>query len=82
MRVIIYAQDLSGRNDDGYYTKPNLSSALDMFFEHEGADTFFDEDGEMPLMREDAEEIFLQERRISFFNSNGEKVVISLDPSV
>lgn len=81
MRVVIYAQDLSGRNDDGYYTKPDLSSALDIFFDPEKVDAFLDDEGENPLLREDAEEIFRQDKRVTFYNSEGEKVVISYDPS-
>jgi len=81
MRVVIYAQDLSGRNDDGYYTKPDLSSALDISFDPEKVDAFLDDDGEHPLLREDAEEIFRQDKRVTFYNSEGEKIVISNDPS-
>ena len=81
MRVVIYAQDLSGRNDDGYYTKPDLTSALDIFFDQEKAGVFLDDEGESPLMRGDAEEIFRQDKRVTFYNSEGEKVVISYDPS-
>ncbi len=81
MRVVIYAQDLSGRQDDGYYTKPDLSSALDIFFGPEKVDTFLDDDGDSPLLREHAEEIFRLDRRVTFYNSEGEKVIISYDPS-
>jgi hypothetical protein len=81
MRVVIYAQDLSARKDDGYYTKPDLSSALDIFFSTEEADIFLDGDGTAILLRGDAEEIFRQDRRVTFYNSDGEKVVISYDPS-
>lgn len=81
MRVVIYAQDLSGRKDDGYYTKPDLNSALDIFFDPEKIDTFLDDEGDSPLPRKDAEEIFRQDRRVVFYNSAGEKVVISNDPS-
>lgn len=81
MRVVVYAQDLSGRNDDGYYTKPDLSSALDIFFNPENIEAFLDDEGESPLLRENAEEIFLQDNRVTFYNSAGEKVVISYDPS-
>ena len=81
MRVVIYAQDLSGRKDDGHYTKPDLSSALDIFFDPENVDTFLDDEGENPLRREDAEEIFRQDKRVSFYNAEGEKVVISYDTS-
>ncbi len=81
MRVVIYAQDLSGRNDDGYYTKPDLSSALDIFFDPEKVDIFLDDEGDNPLPREEAEEIFRQDKRVTFYNSEGERVVISYDPS-
>lgn len=79
MRVVIYAQDLSGRKDDGYYTKPDISSALDIFFDPEKIDTFLDNEGDNPLLREDAEAIFKQDKRVTFYNSEGEKVVISYD---
>ena len=81
MRVIVYAQDLSGRNDDGYYTKPDISSALDIFFGAGEIDTFIDDEGENPLSRHDAEEIFQSFKKITFFNADGERVVISYDPS-
>jgi hypothetical protein len=81
MRVVIYAQDLSGRNDDGYYTRLDLSSALDIFFIPGNAETFLDDEGESPLLREDAEEIFRQDKRLTFYNSAGEKVIISYDSS-
>ena len=81
MRVIIYAQDLSGRKDDGYYTKPDLSSALDIFFDPENVETFLDNEAESPLRREDADEIFRQDKRLTFYNSAGEKIVISYDPT-
>ena len=81
MRVVIYAQDLSGRKDDGHYTKPDLNSALDIFFDPEKIDTFLDDEGDSPLLRIDAEEIFRQDRQVVFYNSAGEKVVISIDPS-
>ncbi|WP_420383653.1 hypothetical protein [Novosphingobium sp.] len=79
MRVVIYAQDLSGRNDDGYYTKPDLRSALDIFFDPEKHDTFLDDVGESPLSRDDAEEIFRQGKKVTFYNSEGEKIIISND---
>ena len=81
MRVVIYAQDLSGRNDDGYYTKPDLSSALEIFFNSSKPEAFLDSDGENPLSRSDAEEIFRQDRKVTFYNETGEKVVISKDHS-
>ena len=81
MRVIVYAQDLSGRRDDGYYSKPDLPSALDIFFGPEAGNNFSDQDGEHVLSREDAEAVFNVERRVTFFNEIGEKVVIAADPT-
>ena len=82
MRVIVYAQDLSGRRDDGYFTKPDAASALDIFFDVGGVTAFLDAEGENPLNRKDAELILEQDRRVKFFNENGEEVIISIDPSV
>ena len=81
MRVVVFAQDLSGRNDDGYYTKPELSLALDIFFASKNPNAFSDVDGEHPLTREDAEGIFKLDKKVIFYNEDGEKVVISYDPS-
>lgn len=81
MRVIVYAQDLSGRNDDGYYSKPDISSALDIFFDAGKMDAFIDDEGENPLSRGDAEEIFRSFKKLTFYNSDGEKIIISHDPS-
>jgi hypothetical protein len=81
MRVIVYAQDLSGRRDDGYYSKPDLASALNIFFGPDTGGNTSDEGGESVINREDAEAIFAVEKRVTFFNEDGEKVVISADPS-
>lgn len=81
MRVVIHAQDLSGRRDDGYYTKPDIVTALDIFFDTPSAINFSDADAEHMLTREDVEAIFSQDGQVSFYNADGEKVVISLDPS-
>lgn len=81
MRVIIFAEDLSGRKDDGYYTKPSLSSALDLFFDPQSVDTFLDPEGDNKLTRSEAEQIFNTDFKITFFNGAGEKVVITRDPS-
>lgn len=81
MTVVIYAQDLSGRKDDGYYTKPDIGNALDIFFDSQGSANFSDHDGENPIAREDAEAIFQQDKRVTFYNSDGEKIVISHDAS-
>lgn len=81
MRVVVYAQDLSGRRDDGYYTKPDLASALDLFFTPEGSKLFLDEDANDQLTREDAEALFGIDRRVTFYNEDGEQTIISADPS-
>lgn len=81
MRVIIYAQDLSGRKDDGYYSKPGLASALDIFFGPDAGVNTMDADGEDTLSREDAEALFSSDRRLTFYNEAGERVIISADPS-
>lgn len=81
MRVIVYAQDLSGRGDDGHYSKPDLASALDIFFSSDAGTNTADADGEDAINRADAEAIFAQDRSVTFFNEDGEKVVISVDPS-
>lgn len=81
MRVIVYAEDLSGRSDDGYYTKPSIAAALDIFFSAGASPNFTNSEGEDALSRADAEAMFEQEKRVTFYNADGEKVVISLDPS-
>ena len=81
MRVIVYAQDLSGRRDDGHYSKPDLASALDIFFASDAGTKSSDPEGEHVLSREDAETLFNDERRVAFYNEQGEKVVISADPT-
>lgn len=78
MTVIIYAEDLSGRRDDGYYTKPDIDVALDIFFEPDRSN-FLEPECENPVTRDEARTFFLQEKRVTFFNDEGEKVVISLD---
>lgn len=79
MQVIVYAEDLSGRRDDGYYTKSDISAALDIFFSTEGSQNFTDRDSEYEISRHEAEAAFRQENRVTFYNADGEKVVISLD---
>ena len=81
MRVVIHAQDLSGRNDDGYYTKADISSALDIFFNSSSAVNYSDADAEHVFTRQDAEGIFGLDGQVTFYNADGEKVVITLDPS-
>ena len=79
MRVIVYAEDLSGRKDDGYYSKPDLASALDVFFGAGAGINTIDADGEDELNREDAEAMFNSDKRVTFYNEDGERVVISAD---
>jgi hypothetical protein len=81
VRVIVYAEDLSGRRDDGHYSKPDLASALDIFFAPDAGVSSIDVDGEHPLSRDDAETMFNDERMVTFYNVDGEKVVISADPT-
>ena len=81
MSVIVFAQDLSSRRDDGHYSKPDLASALGIFFGNPAAANFMDSGGQDELAREDAEAIFQQDGRVIFFNEDGEKVVIASDPT-
>ena len=81
MRVIVYAEDLSGRKDDGYYSKPDLASALEIFFGVGEVGMFLDPDVEHRLSRDEAEGIFDADGRVTFYNDDGEKVVISADPT-
>ena len=80
MRVVVFAEDRSGRRDDGYYTKPSISAALDIFFSADASPNYTSSEGEGELSRAAAEAIFNQDKRVSFYNADGEKVVISLDP--
>lgn len=79
MQVIVYAEDLSGRGDDGYYTKPDINAALDIFFSAGSLPNFVDPDSEKEIGRDEAQVIFQQDNRVTFYNADGEKVVISLD---
>lgn len=79
MRVIVYAEDLSGRRDDGYYSKSDLGSALDLFFGSTDDRYFADPDGEEALSRTEIEGIFSVDRRVTFYNGDGEKTVIAAD---
>ncbi|WP_226019755.1 hypothetical protein [Novosphingobium sp. FKTRR1] len=81
MRVIVFAQDQSGRRDHGHYTKPDLASALDLFFSPDGSKLFLDVDGADEITREDAEAAFVIDRQVTFYNEDGEQTVISADPS-
>jgi len=79
MRVVVFAEDLSGRRDDGYYTKPTLAEALSLFFSDAGSNNFLDAEGNDEFTREDAEVAFEQSKRITFYNEEGEKIVIAAD---
>ena len=79
MRVIVYAQDLSGRRDDGYYTKPDIASATAIFFIPSGPKNFRDADGDHEITVDEAEDIFRADNRVEFFNEDGERIVISSD---
>jgi hypothetical protein len=81
MRVIVFAQDLSGRRDHGHYTQPDLASALDLFFSPDGSKLFLDVDGADEITREDAEAAFVIDRRVTFYNETGEQTIITADPS-
>lgn len=81
MRVVVFAQDLSGRRDNGYYTKPDLASTLDLFFTTDQSKMFHDADGNQEITREDAEAAFKSELQVVFYNDDGEKIVLSADPS-
>lgn len=81
MRVIVYAEDLSGRRDDGHYSAVDLAAALDIFFAPDAGKNTIDRDGEDTLDRGEAEAMFTQERRVTFYNAEGERVVLSADPT-
>lgn len=80
MRVIVHAEDLSSRGDHGYYTKPDISAALALFFSG-GTTNYLDRNAEDPLTLGEALDFFAHEGRILFFNEAGEKVVITRDPT-
>jgi hypothetical protein len=77
MRVIVNAEDHGGRSTP--YTKPDIGSALDIFFVGEDPDTFCDPDAEEQMTREDALATFEQQHEVRFFNSEGEQVTITRD---
>jgi hypothetical protein len=54
---------------------------LDIFFGPEAGNNTSDQDGEHVLSREGVEAVFNVERRATFFNEIGEKVVITADPT-
>lgn len=80
MRIIIHAEDKSGRGD-GYYTKSDMKEALDIFFSKDEV-YYLDPDQEEEMTREYAEVIFDENSLVAFYNEDDEKIVISLDPSV
>lgn len=82
MQVIVFAQDLSGRRDHGHYTKPDLASALDLFFIPDGSKLFLDAEGRDEMTREDAMAAFEVDRQVRFYNEDGEQTVISVDPGL
>jgi len=77
MRVIVHAEDNTGRGD-GYYTKEGVADALDVFF-RPGSPQYLDSDCEEELTRSDVEETFQREREVVFYGEDGEKVTITLD---
>ncbi len=81
MRVIVFSEDKSGRRDHGYYSKPDLASALDVFFSPSGSKMFLDMDGNDEMTREDAMAAFEVDRQVTFYNDDGERAVITADPS-
>lgn len=81
MRVVVHVEDLSPRKDDGYYSKPDLASALDILFRPDAGQYTLDADGEDPLGRDDAEGLFKVDGQVTFFNEDGERIVITRDPS-
>lgn len=78
MTVIVHAQDGSGRGD-GYYAKPDLATALDPFFGPDCDPHYADADGEEQVTREDVAGTFDQQGETSFYNEDGERVVITAD---
>lgn len=78
MQVIVHAEDNSGRGD-GYYTKPDLATALDAFFRPDGDPLYADSDGEEILTREDVVGAFDQNHTVTFYNEDGERFVITRD---
>lgn len=81
MRVIVHAEDLSGRRDDGYYSKPKIADALDIFFENPDEVNFSGADGQEIMTRSEAESVFDTDGKVIFYNRMGERVVITRDPS-
>ncbi len=80
MKIIVHAQDLSGRGD-GYYSKPDITSALLPFFVDSSDHVYVDSDASEVMEMNDAEQIFLQEGRIEFYMPEGEKIVMTRDTS-
>lgn len=77
MRVIVHAEDSSGRGD-GYYTKDSIADALDVFF-RPGSTMYHDPDCEEQIARSDAEEAFCRDREVVFYGEDGDRVTVALD---
>lgn len=77
MRIIVHAEDRSGRGD-GYYTKESIGDALDVFF-RDGSDVYRDSDCEEPMTRSEAEEIFRRDREVVFHGEDGDRITLALD---
>jgi hypothetical protein len=77
MRVIVHAEDSTGRGD-GYYTKEGVAEALDIFF-RAGSVLYHDRDCEEEVSRSDVEEAFERDRETVFYGEDGDKVTITLD---
>jgi len=78
MTVIVHAEDRSGRGD-GYYTKPDLSTALDGFFGPASETLYADPDGDEAVTREDVAATFDQQGEIAFYNEDGDRFLITKD---
>lgn len=66
---------------DFTYTQNSIEEALDVFFVGDQPDAYWDEDGEEPISRAEADEFLREERGLRFYNSEGERTVLTLDPS-
>lgn len=78
MQVIVHVEDHGGRGD-GYYTKPDLQSALDIFFGLRSEPVYADQDAENPLDLATAIDVFAEENEVVFYNDDGERVRIVRD---
>jgi hypothetical protein len=80
MQVIVHAEDRSGRGD-GYYTKPDLDAALDVFFGPEADPVYADRDAETRIDRSEAADMFSKGGSVAFHTADGERVEITRDRS-